>query len=213
MNTTTTIHEIRHPHLAPAAAAAAKFCPGARCPRPVLHNELVRVDDDGTTVAATDLSQSIIVRLPDGGGRGVTLVPSKVAKSVGDSVRYTDSTVSAGGITCPSADPMEFPHQALLDCNPSAKVYLPHADAIVKAVSPAVDAESSRFAFGGIRLEIEDDNLLAIASDGRRMHVLSARNSVANGDPIDAVVPVNLFAGLLKAVGTFAKDVFDKRGM
>lgn len=212
MNTTTTINEIRHPHLATAAAAAAKFCPGARCPRPVLQHVLVRVDDDGTTVAATDLSQSVLVRLPEGGGRGVALVPAKVAKSIGDSVRYSDSTVSAGGITSPSADPLEFPHQALLACEPSAKVYLPHADAIVKAVAPAIDAESLRYAFGGIRLEVEGDKLLAIASDGRRLHALSSPTSVANGGPIDAVVPVNLFAGLLKAVRQVAKDVLQKRG-
>jgi DNA polymerase-3 subunit beta len=215
MNTTETMNEIAHDHLAAAVAAAVRFCPSARCPRPVLQTVLVRCDDDGTTATATDLEHRIIVRLPGASTRGVALVPAAAAKAigkVGGGIRFTDETVSAGGITAPMTDPMEYPCHPLCQLPPAATLRFDHVEMIAEAVAPATDNESSRFALGGIMLEMEAGRVLAIGTDGRRLHVVKAPSLTQADGPLDVIAMPLVFSGLVRAVKAIGRDVLGLRG-
>jgi DNA polymerase III subunit beta len=217
MNTTETmtVNEITHDHLAAAVAAAVKFCPGARCPKPVLQTVLVRCDDDGTTATATDLEHRIIVRLPGGSGRGVALVPATAAKAMakaGGGVRFSGETVSAAGVTAPMDDPMEYPCHPLCELPPSAVLRFDHVEMIAKAVAPATDNESSRFALGGIQLETEAGRVLAIGTDGRRLHLVKSPSIMPVGEPLNVIAFPVVFSGLVKAVRSIGRDVLGLRG-
>lgn len=220
MNTTETMNEITHDHLAAAVAAAVRFCPGARCPRAVLQTVLVRCDDDGTTATATDLEHRIIVRLPGANTRGVALVPAAAAKAivkVGGGIRFTrercdEAIVSAGGITAPMADPLEYPCHPLCQLPPSATLRFDHVEMIADAVAPATDNESSRFALGGIMLEMEAGRVLAIGTDGRRLHVVKAPSLTHADGPLDVIATTPVFSGLVRAVKAIGREVLGLRG-
>lgn len=212
MNTTETMNRIAHDHLAVAVGAAVKFCPGARCPRPVLRTVLVRCDDDGTTATATDLEHRIVVRLDGGTGRGVALVPAEAAKMLakaGGCVEFSDDAVIAGGITSrgDELDPMEYPCHSLLQLPAATSLRFDFVEMIAAAVAPATDNESSRYALGGIRLEDEGGRIVAIGTDGRRLHALDAPSITAIDGPIEAVASPQLFKGFARAVRTVAREV------
>lgn len=212
---TMTVNEINHEHLPAAVAAAVKFCPGARCPKPVLQTVLVRCDDDGTTATATDLEHRIIVRLSGGVGRGVALVPATAAKAMaktGGGVRFSEATVSAGGVTAPMDDPMEYPCHPLCQLAPSAVLRFDHVEMIAKAVAPATDNESSRFALGGIKLETEAGRVLAIGTDGRRLHVVKAPSIQPVEGGLDVIALPFSFSGFVKAVRAIGREVLGLRG-
>lgn len=211
MTTTETMLRIAHDNLAAAVGAAVKFCPGARCPRPVLQTVLVRCDDDGTTATATDLDHRVVVRLPGGEGRGVALVPAAAAKSMAKSgsgcVEFCDATVSAGGITAPMDDPMEYPCHTLLQLPAAAVLRFDVIEMIAKAVAPATDDESSRYALGGILLEDESGRVVAVGTDGRRLHVLDAPSACEIEGTVSVIAAPRLFAGFVQAVRAVARAV------
>lgn len=217
MNTTETTTRIVHDHLPAAVAAAVKLCPGKRCPKPTLRTVLVRCDDDGTTATATDLEHRIVVRLDGGTGRGVALVPVESAKAMRIGcveVRGEDSgaTVSAGGITSPMDDPMEYPSHALVQLPPAAALRFDQVEMIAAAVAPAVDGDSIRYALGGIRVEAEGDRVVAVATDGLRLHAIDAPSLVAIDGPIDVIARPLVFTAFTKAVRTVARDVLGLGG-
>ena len=211
MNTTETMPRIAHDNLAAAVGAAVKFCPGGRCPRPVLQTVLVRCDDDGTTATATDLEHRIVVRLPGGTGRGVALVPAEAAKMLAKAasgfVEFTDTTVSAGGITAPMEDPLEYPCHAMLQLPAAAAMRFDAIAMIAAAVAPATDDESSRYALGGILLESDAGRVVAVGTDGRRLHTLDAPSLIEIDGPLSVIAAPRLFAGFVKAVQAVARAV------
>jgi DNA polymerase-3 subunit beta len=212
MNTTENMTtRIAHDNLAAAVGAAVKFCPGARCQKPVLRTVLVRCDDDGTTATATDFDLRIVVRLDGGIGRGVALVPAEAAKMMqkasGGFVEFTDTTVIAGGITAPMDDPMEYPCHSLLQLPAAASLRFDHVEMIAAAVAPATDNESSRFALGGIHLEDEAGRIVAVGTDGRRLHAIDAPSISEIDGPLDVVALPGTFGGFVRAVRSVAREV------
>lgn len=220
MNTTETMTRIAHDNLPAAVGAAVKFCPGARSTRPVLRTVLVRCDDDGTTATATDLSHRIVVRLDGGFGRGVALVPAEAAKAmqktgtgcVETRGEGSDTTVSAAGITAPMDDPLEYPCHSILQLPPSARLRFDHIEMVAAAVAPAVDDESSRFALGGIRLERDGDRIVAVATDGRRLHALDVPSLSEPDAAVEVIIYPALVAGFVRAVRTVAREVLGLGG-
>ena len=78
---------------------------------------------------------------------------------------------------------------------------------IAKAVAPATDDESSRYALGGILLEDESGRVVAVGTDGRRLHAIDAPSVCEIDGPISVVAAPRLFAGFVQAVRAVARAV------
>lgn len=208
------MNRISHEHLAVAVKAAAKFCPGARCPKPILRTVRVsRGGDDVTTVTATDLDSQIVIFLAGGSGSGVSLVPAEAAKAGVRCVEYDDNVVVAGGITAPAADPMEYPHHSLLQSPPAATLWFDAVERIADVVATVTDDSSSRFSMSGVCLESDGDRVVAVGTDGRRLHAIDTESVTGLPDkPIDLIVPPRVFTGLARSVRAVARDVLALKG-
>ena len=73
-----------------------------------------------------------------------------------------------------------------------------HLERIVRAVVPATDTESSRYALGGVQIECREGSMLAaIATDGRRLHAAHLQPaSIAGETPQYCVVPAAMWTRL-----------------
>jgi hypothetical protein len=207
------MNRIVHENLATAVAAAAKFCPGARCQKPILRTVRVSREDDTTTVTATDLNVQITIAIQGGVGSGVSLVPAEAAKAGVRCVEYDDKVVVAGGVTSPAQDPMEYPCCQLLQSPATASLWFDVVEWIADAVSPATDEYfSSQFAMGGIHLETAGGSVVAVATDGRRLHAIDSPSVSGPFGALDLISPPGVFTGLVQAVRAVARDVLGVKG-
>lgn len=70
---------------------------------------------------------------------------------------------------------------------------------------PAVDAESSRYALGGVRIESAGGNLAFVATDGRRCHIVEAEIDQAVDDR-SVIVPLAAAAAICRAAAAAGDD-------
>lgn len=201
-SSTTTIS--RHNLLA-AVQAVSKAVP-SRAPKPVLHN--VRIGDG--LVTGTDLEVRIDRTID------VMCEPFLVdcqrllailRAATGGDVRFSvkDSTVTiksgGGSWTLPTEDVSEYPTWEPADTKPVCR--LP-ADQFVRAVNAtayATDTESSRYALGGVLIEVEGGNPTWVATDGRRLACMKTETD-QDVDDQKVIVPakvMHMVAGLASA--------------
>ena len=77
-------------------------------------------------------------------------------------------TVGGGTWTLPTEDAAEFPSWQPEDAKPVARIPADQFRRAVKAVAYATDSESSRYALGGVLIEVQDGTVTLVATDGRR---------------------------------------------
>lgn len=75
-----------------------------------------------------------------------------------------------GRWTLPTVDPHEWPEAAAATGSPVARIPADQLRRALEVVLPATDTESSRYALGGVRIEVEDGIVNFIATDGRRLY-------------------------------------------
>jgi DNA polymerase-3 subunit beta len=85
----------------------------------------------------------------------------------------------------PSGSPDEFPAVAGFSESSYYVVSARLLKELIRRTLFATDAESSRYALGGILLELDDEKLTAVATDGRRLAKMEGPISV-NGTPATA---------------------------
>ena len=169
-SSTTTIS--RHELLA-AVQAASKAVP-SRGTKPVLHN--VRIGDG--LVTGTDLELRIDSDID------VMCEPFLVdcqrllailRAASGNDVKFAvkDSSVTikcAGGEwTLPTEDVNEYPTWEPADTKPVCRLPADQFVRVVNATVYATDNESSRYALGGVLVEVVNSNPTWVATDGRRL--------------------------------------------
>lgn len=140
--------------------------------------------DGGTAATATDLEVACTVTIHDGIRRPA---PAAVA---GDFPAGLDAPLrSVGGL-------------AVIDFT--------HLRRIADHVAVAADDESSRYALGGVLLEMpEGEPLVAVATDGRRLHAARFTPASAEGTFLGpqagCIVPARLFAMTARAIRAAAR--------
>ncbi len=160
---------------------AASIVP-SRSPKPILQNVKLEVTPKGATFLATDMEIGIRINVP-----GITAeIEGAAILSVdrfGAILREnTDDKLlieaDPQGVTVtgersrfslPSANPDEFPEVA--DFNEQAYHDVPAKlfKEMVRRTLFATDTESSRYALGGILLELDSERIIAVGTDGRRL--------------------------------------------
>jgi DNA polymerase-3 subunit beta len=174
----------------------------ARSPKPVLSNvrlEGGRADGSGDSTAvisATDLEIGLRIELEgvEVLAAGAVLLPAArlaaiVREAPAGTVFQIESDGSAALVKAPrsqfrlpSEDAAEFPSVASFPQGPAFEISTAVAREIVRRTVFATDNESSRYALGGVLLELSDGAVIAVGTDGRRLAKMEAAGTVASGD-------------------------------
>ncbi len=164
-----------------AFMTAATVAPN-RSPKPILRNIKLEVTDAVTTLMATDMEVGIRIEVAgievEKAGTilaSVSLLGSILRESNDDRLTIEsdeNGTVVRGErseFKLPAENPDEFPAVAGFSEEAYHEIPARLFKELVRRTLFATDAESSRYALGGVLLEMEEDNVTAVATDGRRL--------------------------------------------
>lgn len=169
-----------------AFQVAATVAP-SRSPKPILQCVKLEVKDSVATLMATDLEVGvrIVVEGVQADGDGAVILPVQVFGNIlregcDEKLKITVKSKGIGvqgdhsKYDLPYQDPEEYPEVA--DFGDEAHLKLPALlfKELIRRTLFATDNESSRYALGGILLEVEqvsgsDGVLVAVGTDGRRL--------------------------------------------
>jgi DNA polymerase-3 subunit beta len=183
--------------LSEALAAVAKAV-AARSPKPILQN--VRLGDGLLT--GTDLEVRIDREI-DYHGDAVLLPAMKLAAilrtATGDSVTLTPKGTSvvvkcgAGSWTLPTEDAAEYPTWEPAGLKAICRLPADQFARAARSTVYATDTESSRFALGGVLIDVTNGNPTWVATDGRRLSCVETETDQAVDDS-QTIVPGRLMA-------------------
>jgi DNA polymerase-3 subunit beta len=174
----------------------------ARAIKPILQNLRMVVAADGATLMATDLEVAIKWRTPleEVAEAGDVVIP--VARVLGvlrettaDRIVFEskDRTLQ---LTCGKSrfkilgeDPEEFPVIPAFEDKKSLVFQRDPFRSLIKKTHFAAARERSRFAFNGVRLQVEGDVARMIATDGKRMAVMAVPVDNPDGITTGHIIP------------------------
>ncbi|MGB7342685.1 MAG: DNA polymerase III subunit beta [Pirellulaceae bacterium] len=168
--------------LTSAFALAASIAP-ARSPKEILQNVKITASGGKLTLTATDMEVGIRLDLTEGveiETEGTALLPVQRTMAIlrennDETLTFEtdDSGIKVTGsrskFKLPGNNPDEFPN---VDGFDEAKYHvLPTRlfRSMVKRTVFATDSESSRYALGGVLLELDGESAIAVGTDGRRL--------------------------------------------
>lgn len=173
---------------------AASVAP-TRSPKPILHNVKIIADKNSTTLVATDLEicvklnvSGVDVKIP---GRAVLPVQrfNNLLRESSDEnllLETGDNNILVSGknskFKLPAENPDEFPE--VVDFEEKSYYEIPSNffKQMIRRTLFATDSESARFALGGVLLEVDGENLVAVGTDGRRLAKMEGKVHVI-GEP------------------------------
>lgn len=155
----------------------------ARSPKPILKNvKLEVVGSTSATMLATDLElgihqevESVAVTTPGAAILPIDRFGSILRESVDETLKIEadlQGTLVEGQrseFRLPAEDPAEFPSVAAFHEEDYYEVSARLFREMIRRTVFAIDTESSRYALGGVLLEITGDQMTAVGTDGRRL--------------------------------------------
>jgi DNA polymerase-3 subunit beta len=164
-----------------AFQTAASVAP-ARSPKPILQNVKLEVSDQKATLTATDLEVGIRIEVPGITVEvpGCTVLPiarfgSILRESTDEKLRLdadgkgTHVRGERSEFKLPSENPDEFPTVASFNEDKYHETSARLLREMIRRTIFATDAESSRYALGGVLLEFTENKITAVGTDGRRL--------------------------------------------
>jgi len=164
-----------------AFQTAASVVP-ARSPKPILQNVKLEVSDQAAVLSATDLEVGIRIEVTgiDIEVAGQAILPvarfGAILRENSDEklVLEADSqgTVVRGErseFKLPAENPDEFPSVATFEEENFYELPARLFKEMIRRTLFATDTESSRYALGGVLLELEEEKIIAVGTDGRRL--------------------------------------------
>jgi DNA polymerase-3 subunit beta len=206
----------REPLLAALQAATAVV--PARSPKPVLTNVKLEAAGQGAVISATDLEVGIRIEVEgvEVVAPGAVLLPSgRLGAIVRESPPGTVFEVHADGTAAvvkaprsefrlPAEDPLEFPAVAVFPSGAHFQIAAPLARELVRRTVFATDNESSRYALGGVLLELTPQGVIAVGTDGRRLAKMEGPAAAGGGgSPAEAqpIVPARAMQLIERCLG------------
>ena len=164
-----------------AFQVAAGVAP-ARSPKPILQNIKLEVTADKALLMGTDLEVGIRVEVPgftvEAPG-SVVLPRDRFGKILSESTDEKLNLESDGGkvlvrgerseFQLPSENPDEFPDVVAFEEEKYHELPVRFFREVIRRTVYATDTESSRYALGGVLVELTAEGLTAVATDGRRL--------------------------------------------
>ena len=170
----------REPLLA-AFQTAAMVAP-TRSPKAILQNVKIEATEKEVVMMATDMEFSVRITVagvevdkPGSAVLPVSRFNSILRESSDDQIRIegTERGYTVKGersqFKLPAENPEEFPNVPAFKESKYHVIAAPLFRELVSRTEYATDVESSRFALGGVLLELDGDKLTAVGTDGRRL--------------------------------------------
>ena len=166
----------------------------SRSPKVVLQNVKLEVEGDYVILSATDMEvgiryavDGIEVETP-----GAALLPvgrfSSILREAPDDkleIEVTPQGVRIHGqrsnFLLPSANPDEFPNVASFNDDSYHEIPAGFLKEIIHRTIFATDNESSRYALSGVLFELNDEDLIAVGTDGRRLAKMQGTSQSIGG--------------------------------
>jgi len=209
------IRSPKEPLLAAVQAAAAVV--PARSPKPVLTNIKIEAEPSGAVVSATDLEVGIraavegVETLAPG---GVLLPSSRLVAILREAAAGTVFEIESDGTAAvvkaprsefrlPVEDPLEFPSVATFPEGSCFELSAALVHELVRRTVFATDNESSRYALGGVLLELSGGGVIAVGTDGRRLAKMEGPCQIQGGELADAqpIVPARAMQLVERSLG------------
>jgi DNA polymerase-3 subunit beta len=175
-----------------------------RSPKPILQNvKLVAEVDESSTLMATDLEVGIRHRVlgmkvetP-----GIAVLPTarfgSILRTSADSELSLEAEADhlmvrglRAEFNLPSEDPALFPEVPDFAATSYHVVAAADLRKLIRRTIFATDVESTRYALGGVLVELSDDTITLVGTDGRRLARMSAPAAAENGATTPAGSPV-----------------------
>ena len=164
-----------------AFQTAAMVAP-TRSPRNILQNVKIQVHDNQGVLIATDMEIGICLTVQDLNVEtpGVAVLPVASFGSILRESREEQLTLEVVGegvrvrgaysqFELPTQNPDEFPAVATFEEEKYHKLPARLLRELIRRTLFATDLESSRYALGGVLLELTADGIIAVGTDGRRL--------------------------------------------
>jgi DNA polymerase-3 subunit beta len=176
-----------------AFQTAALFAP-SRSPKEILTNVKLDVDKEGATLSATDMEVGVRVNIEgiDVDAPGSAILPvahfGAILRENSDEQLRID-TSSKGTLVrgqrsefkLPAADPEEFPAVARFEETKYHVIPARLLREVIHRTEFATELESSRYALGGVLIELDPNKITAVGTDGRRLAKMEGPAEAVNG--------------------------------
>ena len=186
-----------------AFALTASIAP-TRSPKEILQNVKVTASGGKLTLIATDMEVGIRLEVEDGidiETEGTALLPVQkmmaILRESNDeslTIETDDSGIRVLGsrskFKLPGANPDEFPSVVGFEEDKYHVVPTRLFREMVKRTVFATDPESSRYALGGVLLEMEDSNVTAVGTDGRRLARMEGTGESVGGHQTNGMTTI-----------------------
>ena len=200
-----------------AAVQAASSVVPTRSPKPVLTNIKIEAGEKGVIASATDLEIGIraTVAEVETEAAGAILLPSgRLVAILRESPAGTVFEIESDGTAAvvkaarsqfrlPVEDPLEFPAVAGFPDGSCFELSTPLMRELVRRTVFATDNESSRYALGGVLVELTPTVVIAVGTDGRRLAKMEGPCQ-SRGEPGEAqpIVPSRAMQLVERSLGT-----------
>ena len=176
----------------------------ARSPKPILQNvKLVADAEEGSILMATDLEVGIRYRVlgvkVDQPGSAIlpTQRMSSILRTSGDDELFLDSSADQllvrglhAQFKLPSEDPQLYPEVPDFAAASYHVVAAADLKRLIRRTIFATDLESTRYALGGVLVELTPESITMVGTDGRRLARMSAPAEAENNAEAPAGQPV-----------------------
>lgn len=214
--------EIPREKLSHAFQTAATVAP-PRSPKPVLQNVKLDVAEGMATLMATDLEVGIRIDLPDisTATPGSVLLPTDRFGAILRECSGAQFSIESDGrrITVqaehsqfhlPAENPDEFPSVSAFAEEAYHKMPARFLRELIRRTVFATDTESSRYALGGVLFEMDDKEVVAVGTDGRRLARQAGPAESFGGHGTGdntTVVPARAMTLMERAMGSNTEEV------
>lgn len=165
-----------------AAFQTASSIVPARSPKPILQNVKLEVSDSTATLLATDLEIGIRVEVPgiEAEVAGAAVLPTgrfnSILRESTDSQLQLEADNQGTRVRgersefkLPGENPAEFPAVASFEEEKYHEIPARLLREMIRRTAFATDNESTRYALGGVLIELTEDKITAVGTDGRRL--------------------------------------------
>ncbi|MBX7073775.1 MAG: DNA polymerase III subunit beta [Pirellulales bacterium] len=208
--------------LAPAFQTASAVAP-ARSTKPILQNVKLEVHGDSATLIANDLEIGVRVEVPGVQIEtpGSVMLPTsrfnQILRESGDAALRLESDAQGtlvrgerSEFRLLSENPDEFPTVATF--NEAAYHELPARllRELIRRTVFATDVESTRYALGGVLIELTEDKITAVGTDGRRLAMMSAPAASVGGHKTGdttTIIPTKAMHLIERALGDADSEI------
>lgn len=189
----------------------------SRSPKEILQNIKIDATEERVTLMATDMETGIRIDVD-----GVDVqAPGKALLHVGrvgmilressDDQLFFQADESATIIKglhsefkLPSANPSEYPSVIAFEEEVYHEIPARLFKEMVKRTSFATDPDSSRFALGGVLLELDGEEVLAVGTDGRRLARMTGKGKSVGGHHTSGnttIIPTRSLSLMERSIG------------